>query len=122
CGPGLITSNTGQFLWLDLTNGTASDHGPLAFAGGDPHFGQTPVIAGIGQHGDQPIVLDSGHDLFASLDPDSGVLTTMFPLSPATGPEASFGFSPGGNPFAVIDVMHSDLYRVDFALDAATTL
>lgn len=122
CNPGLVTSDTGQLLQIDLTNASVSSHGPMAYVSGDPHFGQSPGVAGVAQHGDNLIALDAGRDVFAKLDPDSGALTTLFPLSPASGPTASFAFSPNGNPFAVIDVMHSDLYRVDFPNDGATTL
>jgi hypothetical protein len=121
CEPALVTSNTGQFLKLDLSDASATDQGPLTYATDDANFGTAPTIAGIAKHGDFLVAVDTALDIFATLDAGSAELTALAPLSPASGPKASMAMSQGGNPYVVIDQMLPNLHRVDFAHDAATT-
>jgi len=126
-----LIGSEGQNLRVNVENGATAADRTLAYARGDPHFGEQPAIAGTAYSNNVAAAdttdmfdLDTAHDLLLRQDPpNDGILSTVGPLGVHVPPEAGFEIVTGGSGrnrgFAAFG---STLYEIDLATGKATAL
>ena len=128
-----VVSDQEQNLRLHPDTGqVVAQDGALAYAAGDPNFGQNPNAVGAGYtnsfSGTTSTTLydiDSTLDILVSqVPPNNGTLNTIGPLGVNTADLVGFDIEPGcGQAFAALQPgSASSLYRINLQTGAATML
>ncbi|WP_406695275.1 DUF4394 domain-containing protein [Singulisphaera sp. Ch08] len=130
-----LTSNTGENLRLSADTGTvAATDGALAYAAGDPNFGQSPSIVGSAYTNNFPFAttttlygIDSNLDILAIQNPpNNGTLTTVGALGADVDAILGFDISTTGGTntgFAALAVGGvSGLYQINLTTGSASLI
>ncbi len=131
-----IVSDADQNLRVDVSSGTATVDGTLAYAAGDANAGQNPNVTGAAYTNNMAgattttlYVIDSNRDILATQNPpNNGTLNTIGPLGVDTTDMVGFDITnAGGAALAVLTTsltpggsLASRLYTINLTTGAAT--
>ena len=121
-----VVSDADQNLLIDPATGALAGTDPnLAFAPGDPNFGQNPNVVGsaYANRGGVLFGIDSALDVLVGQNETTGQLTTVGPLG--VNPDALIGFdiSPADTAFFVAGFPFGSFFHsIDLNTGAATSL